>query len=217
MSKPTLTIAISKGRIFEDAMPLLAAAGIRPTVDPDKSRKLILPTSREDVQLLVIRATDVPTYVEYGAADLGIAGKDVLVEYGAEGLYEPLDLGIAKCRLMTAARVGSQYDGQRIRVATKYVNTAQRYFAKLGVQAEIIKLYGSMELAPLVGLADCIVDLVDTGNTLKANGLEPRDLIMEVSSRLVVNKAAMKMKHQAVTEFIRQVSQSLARPVSAAA
>jgi len=204
-----LTIAISKGRIFEDAMPLLAAAGIQPTVDPDKSRKLILPTSREDVQLLVIRATDVPTYVEYGAADLGIAGKDVLVEYGAEGLYEPLDLGIAKCRLMTAARVGARLEGRRLRVATKYVNTAQRYFAKQGVQAEIIKLYGSMELAPLVGLADCIVDLVDTGNTLKANGLEPRDLIMGISSRLVVNKAAMKMKHQAVMEFIRQVGESL--------
>ena len=217
MSRHQLTIAISKGRIFEDAMPLLAAAGIRPTVDPDKSRKLILPTSREDVNLLVIRATDVPTYVEYGAADLGIAGKDVLVEYGAEGLYEPLDLGIAKCRLMTAARVGSRFDGRRIRVATKYVNTAQRYFAKLGVQAEIIKLYGSMELAPLVGLADCIVDLVDTGNTLKANGLEPRELIMEVSSRLIVNKAALKMKHQAVTEFIRQVSLSLSRPANEAA
>jgi len=218
MSKPTLTIAISKGRIFEDAMPLLAAAGVRPTVDPDKSRKLILPTSRDDVKLLVIRATDVPTYVEYGAADLGIAGKDVLVEYGAEGLYEPLDLGIAKCRLMTAARVGSSHrEGQRLRVATKYVNTAQRYFAQLGVQAEIIKLYGSMELAPLVGLADCIVDLVDTGNTLKANGLEPRELIMEISSRLVVNKAAMKMKHQAVTEFIRQVSLSLSNTVNAAA
>jgi ATP phosphoribosyltransferase len=212
-----LTIAISKGRIFDDAMPLLAAAGIRPTVDPDKSRKLILPTSREDVQLLVIRATDVPTYVEYGAADLGIAGKDVLVEYGAEGLYEPLDLGIAKCRLMTAARVGSRLEGKRLRVATKYVNTAQRYFAKKGVQVEVIKLYGSMELAPLVGLADCIVDLVDTGNTLKANGLEPRELIMDISSRLVVNKAAMKMKHQAVSEFIRQVGQSLARPVGAAA
>lgn len=212
-----LTIAISKGRIYEDAMPLLAAAGIKPTVDPDKSRKLILPTSRDDVQLLVIRATDVPTYVEYGAADLGIAGKDVLVEYGADGLYEPLDLGIAKCRLMTAARVGYQPTGRRLRVATKYVNTAQRYFAQKGIQAEIIKLYGSMELAPLVGLADCIVDLVDTGNTLKANGLEPRELIMEISSRLVVNKAAMKMKHQAVTELLRQVAGSLNQPVSVAA
>jgi ATP phosphoribosyltransferase len=209
-----LTIAISKGRIYEDAMPLLAAAGIQPTVDPDKSRKLILPTSREDVQLLVIRATDVPTYVEYGAADLGIAGKDVLVEYGAEGLYEPLDLGIARCRLMTAARVGARLEGKRLRVATKYVKTAQRYFAQQGVQAEVIKLYGSMELAPLVGLADCIVDLVDTGGTLKANGLEPRDLIMEISSRLVVNKASMKMKHQAVTEFIRQVGRSLSNPAT---
>jgi ATP phosphoribosyltransferase len=204
-----LTIAISKGRIYDDAMPLLAKAGIEPTVDPEKSRKLILPTSRADVKLLVIRATDVPTYVEYGAADLGIAGKDVLVEYGAEGLYEPLDLGIARCRLMTAARVGWLSEGKRLRVATKYVNTAQRYFAKKGVQAEIIKLYGSMELAPLVGLADCIVDLVDTGNTLKANGLEPRELVMDVSSRLVVNKAAMKMKHQAVSEFIRQLARSV--------
>jgi ATP phosphoribosyltransferase len=210
-----LTIAISKGRIYDDAMPLLAAAGIRPTVDPEKSRKLILPTSREDVQLLVIRATDVPTYVEYGAADLGIAGKDVLVEYGAEGLYEPLDLGIARCRLMTAARVGATLEGRRLRVATKYVKTAQRYFAKKGVQAEIIKLYGSMELAPLVGLADCIVDLVDTGGTLKANGLEPRELVMDISSRLVVNKAAMKMKHQAVTEFIRQVGWAVSQRTGA--
>jgi len=148
----------------------------------------------------------VPTYVEYGAADLGIAGKDVLVEYGAEGLYEPLDLGIAKCRLMTAARVGADLVDKRMRVATKYVKTTQRYFANKGMQVEVIKLYGSMELAPLVGLADCIVDLVDTGNTLKANGMEPRDLIMNVSSRLVVNKAALKMKHQAVTEFIRHLS-----------
>ncbi|MCX7110220.1 MAG: ATP phosphoribosyltransferase [Proteobacteria bacterium] len=211
-----LTIAISKGRIYEEAMPLLAAADIIPTVDPEKSRKLILPTSREDVQLLVIRAADVPTYVEYGAADIGIAGKDVLVEYGAAGLYEPLDLGIAKCRLMTAARVGANLAGKRMRVATKYVKTAQRYFANKGLQVEVIKLYGSMELAPLVGLADCIVDLVDTGNTLKANGMEPRDLIMDVSSRLVVNKAAMKMKHQAVTEFIRQLSLKVSSPSFAA-
>ena len=204
-----LTIAISKGRIYDEAMPLLASVGVRPTVDPEKSRKLILPTSRHDVQLLVIRATDVPTYVEYGAADFGIAGKDVLVEYGAGGLYEPLDLGIAKCRLMTADRLGSSQEGRRVRVATKYVKTAQRYFANKGVQVEIIKLYGSMELAPLVGLADCIVDLVDTGNTLRANGMEPRELIMNVSSRLVVNKAAMKMKHQSVTEFIRQLRDNI--------
>jgi ATP phosphoribosyltransferase len=165
--------------------------------------------------LLVIRAADVPTYVEYGAADLGIAGKDVLVEYGAAGLYEALDLGIARCRLMTAARVGAQMEKRRPRVATKYVNTARRYFAHQGVQAEIIKLYGSMELAPLVGLADCIVDLVDTGGTLRANGMEPRDLIMQVSSRLVVNKAAMKMKHRAVTEFIQQISDFLAQHAAA--
>ena len=212
-----LTIAISKGRIYDEAMPLLAKAGISPTVDPDKSRKLILPTNREDVQLLVIRATDVPTYVEYGAADLGIAGKDVLVEYGAEGLYEPLDLGIARCRLMTAARVGFRPENRRMRVATKYVKTTQRYFAKQGVQAEIIKLYGSMELAPLVGLADCIVDLVDTGNTLKANGLEPRELIMEVSSRLIINKASMKMKHQAVTGLIRELGNIVSQQASVAA
>ncbi|QSA98710.1 ATP phosphoribosyltransferase [Methylococcus sp. EFPC2] len=206
-----LTLAISKGRIYQDTMPLLASAGIVPTEDPEKSRKLIIPTNRADVQFLVIRATDVPTYVEYGAADLGIAGKDVLVEYGADGLYEPLDLGIARCRLMTAARVGFQPTGRRLRVATKYVHTAQRYFARQGRQAEIIKLYGSMELAPLVGLADCIVDLVDTGNTLKANGLEPRELIMNVSSRLVVNKAAMKMKHQAVSRFISDLGGIVSR------
>lgn len=212
-----LTIAISKGRIFDEALPLLAAAGIRPTVDPDKSRKLILPTDCEDVQLLVIRATDVPTYVEYGAADLGIAGKDVLVEYDAEGLYEPLDLGIARCRMMTAARVGVNAERRRLRVATKYVKTAQRYFAGRGIQAEIIKLYGSMELAPLVGLADCIVDLVDTGSTLRANGLEPRDLIMDVSSRLVVNRASMKMKHEAICGLIAQLDHIVSKQTGVAA
>jgi ATP phosphoribosyltransferase len=205
-----LTLAVSKGRIYEEALPLLASAGVRPTVDPDKSRKLIIPTDRDDMQLLIVRATDVPTYVEYGAADLGIAGKDVLLEYGAEGLYEPLDLGIARCRMMTAARVGSEPTRRRLRVATKYVRSAHAYFARRGVQADIIKLYGSMELAPLVGLADCIVDLVDTGNTLKANGLEPRELIMEVSSRLVVNKASMKMKHRAVCDLIDQLSAAVA-------
>jgi ATP phosphoribosyltransferase len=203
-----LTLAISKGRIYEEALPLLAQVGIEPTVDPDKSRKLILPTNREDVQFLIIRATDVPTYVEYGAADLGIAGKDVLVEYDAQGLYEPLDLGIARCRLMTAAMKDSApVPTGRLRVATKYVKTTHRYFAGRGTQADIIKLYGSMELAPLVGLAHCIVDLVDTGNTLRANGLEPRDLIMDVSSRLIVNKAAMKMKHREVTSFIEELRQ----------
>ena len=199
-----LTIAVSKGRIYEDALPLLEEAGITPIDDPKKSRKLILQTTRDDVQLIIIRATDVPTFVEYGAADMGIAGKDVLLEHGAENLYEPLDLGIAGCRLMTATPINSPKISGRIRVATKYVKTAQRYFADLGVQAEIIKLYGSMELAPLVGLADCIVDLVDTGNTLKANGLEARELITTITSRLVVNKAAMKMKHQAIQSLIDQ-------------
>lgn len=206
-----LTIAVSKGRIYEEALPLLAEAGITPIDDPQKSRKLILATTRPDVQLVIIRATDVPTFVEYGAADLGIAGKDVLMEHGADSLYEPLDLGIAGCRLMTAARVDAPAIKGRIRVATKYVKTAQRYFADLGVQAEIIKLYGSMELAPLVGLADCIVDLVDTGNTLKANGLEPRELITNITSRLVVNKASMKMKHQAIQALIDQLEITLAK------
>jgi ATP phosphoribosyltransferase len=199
-----LTLAVSKGRIYEEALPLLAAAGIRPAVDPEQSRKLIIPTDREDVQLLIVRAADVPTYVEYGAADFGIAGKDVLLEYGAEGLYEPLDLKIARCRLMTAAAAEQRSFRRRLRVATKYVRTAHGYFARRGVQADIIKLYGSMELAPLVGLADCIVDLVDTGNTLRANGLEPRELIMPISSRLVVNKAAMKIKHHAIRDVVEQ-------------
>lgn len=206
-----LTIAVSKGRIYEDALPLLAEAGIVPTDDPNTCRKLILQTTRPDVQLVIIRATDVPTFVEYGAADLGIAGKDVLLEHGADGLYEPLDLNIACCRLMTAAHKDAPPISGRVRVATKYVKTAQQYFAGLGIQAEIIKLYGSMELAPLVGLADCIVDLVDTGNTLRANDLEPRELIMDISSRLVVNKAAMKMKNAAIAELIQQFERTLAK------
>jgi ATP phosphoribosyltransferase len=162
------------------------------------------------VQLVIIRATDVPTFVEYGAADLGIAGKDVLIEHGADSLYEPLDLGIACCRLMTATRKNAPPISGRVRVATKFVKITERYFANLGIQAEIIKLYGSMELAPLVGLADCIVDLVDTGNTLKANDMEPRDLIMNISSRLVVNKAAMKMKNAAIVDLITQFERTLA-------
>lgn len=206
-----LTIALSKGRIYEDTLPLLADAGIVPADDPDKSRKLILETNQPDVRLLIVRATDVPTYVDYGAADLGVAGRDVLLEYGSEGFYEPLDLNIARCRMMTAGRVGVPFPPRRLRVATKYVGIAQRYFAGQGVQAEIIKLYGSMELAPLVGLADCIVDLVDTGNTLRANGLEPRDLIMDISSRLIVNKAAMKMKHEAVKALVGQLASAVER------
>jgi ATP phosphoribosyltransferase len=206
-----ITIAVSKGRIYEDALPLLAEAGITPIDDPNTCRKLILRTTRDDVQLVIIRATDVPTFVEYGAADMGIAGKDILLEHGAESLYEPLDLNIACCRLMTAAHKDAPPISGRVRVATKYVKITQRYFASLGIQAEIIKLYGSMELAPLVGLADCIVDLVDTGNTLKANDLEPRDLIMNISSRLVVNKAAMKMKHQAIQSLLDQFETTLAK------
>ncbi|MEY4685248.1 MAG: hypothetical protein RLZ25_1707 [Pseudomonadota bacterium] len=207
-----LTLALSKGRIYDEAIELLSKIGIEPTVDPGKSRKLILPSNREGLQFLIIRASDVPTYVEYGAADLGVAGKDVLAEYETEGLYEPLDLGIASCRLMTAGRKGLTFRaGERPRVATKYVKTAHRFFANRGIQAEIIKLYGSMELAPLVGLADCIVDVVDTGKTLQANGLEPLELIMEVSSRLIVNKAAMKMKHAEVSGFIDEIRTALAK------
>jgi ATP phosphoribosyltransferase len=206
-----LTIAVSKGRIYEEALPFLEEAGIKPIDDPNKSRKLILSTTRADVQLVIIRATDVPTFVEYGAADMGIAGKDVLLEHGAESLYEPLDLKIATCRLMTAAHKDTILPKRRIRVATKYVKTAHDYFANKGIQAEIIKLYGSMELAPLVGLADCIVDLVDTGNTLRANNLEPRDLIMNISSRLVVNKAAMKMKNHAIVSLLEQFEKTLVK------
>jgi ATP phosphoribosyltransferase len=205
-----ITIAVSKGRIYEEALPLLAKMGISPIDDPETSRKLILSTTRDDVQLVIIRATDVPTFVEYGAADMGIAGKDVLIEHGAENLYEPIDLNIARCKLMTAALKDAPAILGRVRVATKYVTIAQQYFASLGVQAEIIKLYGSMELAPLVGLADCIVDLVDTGNTLRANNLEPRELIMNISSRLVVNKAAMKMKNAVIADLLAQFEQVLA-------
>ncbi|MCK5791967.1 MAG: ATP phosphoribosyltransferase [Ketobacter sp.] len=204
-----LTIAVSKGRIYDDALPLLEEAGIVPIDNPKTSRKLILRTSKKDVQLVIIRATDVPTFVEHGAADMGIAGKDVLLEHGAESLYEPLDLGIAKCRLMTAMPVNAPEIKGRVRVATKYVKTAQRYFADIGVQADIIKLYGAMELAPLVGLADCIVDVVDTGNTLKANGLEPKELITHISSRLVVNKASMKMKHAVIQDLLDQFEKTL--------
>ncbi|MGR8921516.1 MAG: ATP phosphoribosyltransferase [Gammaproteobacteria bacterium] len=201
-SRDEVVIAVSKGRIFDDAMPMLERVGIRPLDDPDTSRKLVLETSRDGVSLLVIRATDVPTYVEYGAADLGIAGKDVLMEYDGRDYYEPLDLGIARCRLSVAGLPGSDDDGGRARVATKYARVARDYFARRGVQAEIIKLYGSMELAPLVGLADRIVDLVDTGNTLKANGLVELEHICDISSRLIVNKAAMKTRHARVSEII---------------
>jgi len=204
-----LTIALSKGRIYKETLPLLAHAGIVPADDPETSRKLILDTNQDDVKLVIIRATDVPTYVQYGAADIGVAGKDVLMEHGGEGLYEPVDLKIAKCRLMVAGPVNAIETDNRLRIATKFVNCARRYYAQQGKQVEIIKLYGSMELAPLVGLADRIVDLVDTGNTLKANGLEPMEHIADVSSRLIVNKAAMKVKHARVKTFIEKIEQAV--------
>ena len=200
-----LTIALSKGRIFEETLPLLAAAGVEPVDDPETSRKLILDTSQDDVKLVIIRAADVPTYVGYGAADMGVAGKDVLMEHGGAGLYEPLDLKIACCRLMVAGPEGGRREQSRLRIATKYVQSTRRYYADRQEQVEIIKLYGSMELAPLVGLADRIVDVVDTGNTLKANGLVPLEHIADISSRLVVNKAAMKMKHARITEFVEHL------------
>ena len=204
-----ITIALSKGRIFRETLPLLAKAGIVPLEDPDKSRKLILDTTRDDVKLLIIRAADVPTYVQYGAADLGVAGKDVLMEHGGDGLYEPLDLKIARCRLMTAALVDYTPANGRLRVATKFTNIAKLYFSEQGKQVEIIKLYGYMELGPIVGLADLIVDVVDTGDTLKANGLKPVDFIADISSRLVVNKASMKMKHSEIQNVIEQMRKAV--------
>ena len=203
MISTPLTIALSKGRILQETRPLLEKAGITPAEDVAKTRKLIIPTNHENVRLLIVRASDVPTYVEHGAADLGVAGKDVLMEHNSSELYEPLDLQISKCRLMTATAVDYQEEpGRRIRIATKFVNVAKRFYAGQGKQVDIIKLYGSMELAPLIDLADQIVDIVDTGNTLKANGLEPREHIADISSRLVVNRAAMKMKHETISRII---------------
>ena len=209
MNDIIITIAVSKGRILKDTLPLLAHAGIEPTDDLATTRKLILDTSVDNIKLVIIRATDVPTYVEYGAADIGVAGKDTLLEHGGAGLYEPLDLQIAKCKLMVAGPENVAAHPGRLRIATKYVRSAQNYYASLGKQVDIIKLYGSMELAPIVGLSDYIVDLVDTGNTLKANGLVPLEHICDISSRLVVNKASMKMKHQALTQLIEQISEAV--------
>ena len=205
----TITIALSKGRIFKETLPLLEAAGITPKDDPEKSRKLILDTNQDDVKLVIIRATDVPTYVQYGAADLGVAGKDVLMEHGGDGLYELVDLHIAKCKLMTAGMVDYVPHDGRLRVATKFVNVARQFFAEQGKQVEVIKLYGSMELGPIVGLSDLIVDVVDTGNTLKANGLKPMDHIADISSRLVVNKASLKMKHDRLQQIVEQMRQAV--------
>ncbi|MES9899793.1 MAG: ATP phosphoribosyltransferase [Sedimenticola sp.] len=204
-----ITIALSKGRIFKQTLPLLAHAGIEPIDDPETSRKLILDTNHDNVKLVIIRATDVPTYVQWGAADVGVAGKDVLLEHGGEGLYEPLDLAIARCRLMVAGVPEAQLSGDRLRIATKYVKSARRYFSARGQQVEIIKLYGSMELAPLVGLSDLIVDLVESGNTLKANGLVPLEHIADISSRLVVNKASWKMKHDTVTQLMEAIGEAV--------
>jgi len=196
-----LTLALSKGRIFEETLPLLEAAGIHVTEDPETSRKLILATNDPAVRVIIIRASDVPTYVQYGAADFGVAGKDVLLEHGGEGLYQPIDLNIAKCRMSVAVPAGFDYPnavrhGARLRVATKYLQTAREHFAAKGVHVDLIKLYGSMELAPLVGLADAIVDLVSTGSTLRANHLVEVEHIMDISSRLVVNQAALKLKRE---------------------
>ncbi|HEX8962101.1 MAG TPA: ATP phosphoribosyltransferase [Rhodocyclaceae bacterium] len=209
-----ITIALSKGRIFEETLPLLAAAGIVPTENPESSRKLIIGTNRADVRVVIVRASDVPTYVQYGAADLGIAGKDVLLEHGGTGLYQPLDLKIAKCRMSVAVPAGFDYAaavrrGARLRVATKYIETAREHFAAKGVHVDLIKLYGSMELAPLAGLAEAIVDLVSSGGTLRANNLVEVEEIMPISSRLIVNQASLKTKR----DLIQPVIDSFAKAV----
>jgi ATP phosphoribosyltransferase len=202
-----ITLALSKGRIFDETLPLLEAAGVRVSEYPEKSRKLILATSQPDLRVVLVRATDVPTYVQYGGADLGVTGLDTLIEHGAQGLYQPLDLEIAKCRVSVAVRSDFDYasavrQGSRLRVATKYVSIARDFFAAKGVHVDLIKLYGSMELAPLTGLADAIVDLVSTGNTLKANNLVEVERIMDISSRLVVNQASLKLKQQPIRRLI---------------
>ena len=215
-----ITLALSKGRIFDDTTPLLRAAGIEVLEDPEKSRKLIIGTSRPDVRVVLVRASDVPTYVQYGAADLGIAGKDVLLEHGGAGLYQPLDLEIAKCRMSVAVPQGFDYvqavqRGARLRVATKYIHTAREHFAGKGVHVDLIKLYGSMELAPLAGLAEAIVDLVSSGGTLKANNLVEVEQIMPISSRLIVNQASLKVKREALQPVIDCFAAAVARQAKA--
>lgn len=197
-----ITIALNKGRPLEACLPLLAAAGVVPEESPTQSRKLVFATGLEHVRVVVIRPSDVPTYVEHGAADIGITGKDTLLEYGGTGYYEPLDLGVSRCRLMTAGLPGHRPRGPRLRIATKFINVARRYYAERGRQVELIRLSGAMELAPLMGLADYIVDIVETGSTLAANGLEPLDVIAEVSTRVVVNKASMKVKRQTIAPLL---------------
>lgn len=210
-----ITIALSRGRIFDETVPLLAAAGVATREDAETSRKLILTTNREDIRVIIVRATDVPTYVQYGAADIGVAGKDVLDEHGGVGLYQPLDLKIARCRMMVAVAEGYDYQqavrqGARLKVATKYVQTAREHFGRKGVHIDLIKLYGSMELAPLVGLADAIVDLVSTGSTLKANGLRAVEEIAQISSRLIVNQAALKLKRATVQPILDAFARAVA-------
>ena len=208
-----LTIALSKGRVFDETLPLLAAAGIAPAEDPETSRKLIIDSNRPDVRFIIVRASDVPTYVQRGAADLGVSGKDVLLEHGGEGLYQPVDLGIGRCRMVVAAKTSFDYEGAlkrgaRLSVATKYVMTAREHFAAKGMHVDLIKLYGSMELAPLVGLADAIVDLVSSGKTLKANGLVAVEEIMAISARLIVNPAALKLKRDSVQPVLDALARS---------
>ena len=212
----SITLALSKGRIFDETLPLLKAAGIEVLEDPEKSRKLILATNQPGVRVVLVRATDVPTYVQYGGADLGVTGKDTLIEHGGQGLYQPLDLQIAKCRVSVAVRADFDYasavrQGSRLKVATKYVSIARDFFAAKGVHVDLIKLYGSMELAPLTGLADAIVDLVSTGGTLKANHLIEVEHIMDISSRLVVNQAALKLKQESIRPIIEAFASAIGK------
>jgi ATP phosphoribosyltransferase len=204
-----IVIALTKGRILDEVLPLLQRAGIAPLEDMESSRKLIFDTTAPGVQIMVIRGSDVPTYVEFGSADIGVVGKDLLMEHGSEEFYEPLDLRLARCRLMTAAPVGAVTLTGRMKVATKFANITKRYFAEQGIQVDVIKLNGALELAPSMGLADIIVDIVDSGNTLKANGLEPLQLIAQISSRVIVNKAAMKMKHAVIRPLLQQLSEAV--------
>lgn len=209
MTTSKLTIALTKGRILAETLPLLAEAGIAPVEDISNSRKLIFDTNQPDVQLVILRGSDVPTYVRHGAADMGVAGKDILLEHGTEGLYEPLDLEIARCRLMTAGFADAQDRGARVRVATKFVNVARMHYAARGIQPELIKLYGAMELAPLMNLADEIVDIVDTGNTLRANGMVPLETIADISSRVIVNKASMRTRHDQIERLIAALGRAV--------